>query len=80
MKTNSKKHQKGVPQGAHRRGAVTCRQLAVSQTHADVVQSHRAAVPEAPAGADESHLNNRVRPSAAEQVCPTTPQNLTSSA
>lgn len=35
---------------------VTCCQLTVSKLHTDVVQSYRAAVPEAPAGADEDHL------------------------
>lgn len=35
---------------------VTCRQLAVSETQADVVQRHGATVPESPAGADEYHL------------------------
>jgi len=37
----------------------TCRQLTVSEAHADVVQSHGAAVPEAPAGADENHLSRQ---------------------
>lgn len=37
----------------------TCCQLTVSEAHADVVQSHRAAVPEAPAGADENHLSSK---------------------
>ena len=39
----------------------TCRQLTVSEAHADVVQSHRAAVPEALAGADENHLSSEQR-------------------
>lgn len=31
-------------------------QLAVSRAHGDVIQTHRATVPQAPAGAHEDHL------------------------
>lgn len=37
----------------------TCSQLAVSQAQANVVQSHRTAVPDVPAAADENQLDGR---------------------
>ena len=38
---------------------VTCSQLTVPEAHTDVVQSHRATVPEAPAGADKNQLKRK---------------------
>lgn len=37
------------------------RQLTVAEAHADVVQRHGAAVPEAVAGAEENHLSGEKR-------------------